>query len=314
MADARSVMDSGRVSIKRLPPKARTPEAVRRGPGLLSEPRRRKLTEILTYVVLVLGCVFALAPILWGLSTSLKVQSQIAAYPPVWWPSPFTLEHYTGLLIGPEIKRFFLNSALLAISTIVICLLVATPAAYAAARFKFRGKTSILLLLLASSMIPGISILIPIYTIAVQANLLNGYFVLIVVYTAWMIPQAVWFIRGFLDGIPAELEEAAMIDGCSRFGAFMRVVLPLMRPGLAATSMLIFMFVWNDFLIGAMLTTQEEMRTVQVGLVRYIQEPTGVWWGQFMAFAMLAIAPVVIAFLFLQRRFVEGLTAGGVKG
>ena len=167
MADARSVMDSGRVSIKRLPPKARTPEAVRRGPGLLSEPRRRKLTEILTYVVLVLGCVFALAPILWGLSTSLKVQSQIAAYPPVWWPSPFTLEHYTGLLIRPEIKSFFLNSALLAISTIVICLLVATPAAYAAARFKFRGKTSILLLLLASSMIPGISILIPIYTIAV---------------------------------------------------------------------------------------------------------------------------------------------------
>jgi multiple sugar transport system permease protein len=218
------------------------------------------------------------------------------------------------LLGRPNIGRFFLNSAILTVGTVALCLIVSAPAAYAAARFKFRGKNTLLLTILATSMIPGISILIPIYLLAITIDVLNSYLFMILVYSAWMIPQTIWFMKGFVEVVPQELEESALIDGCSWFGAFVRIVVPLIQPGLIAISILIFMFVWNDFLIGVILTTDDERRTVQVGLVRFIQDPIGVSWGEFMAFAMLAIAPVLVAFLLLQQRFVEGLTSGSVKG
>lgn len=273
-----------------------------------------RLVTFATYALLIIGCVIALAPILWGLSTSFKIQAEVSTYPPQWLPRTFTLANYSALINKVGVGRFFLNSIILSAGTIVLCLVIAAPAAYAAARLRFFGKNQLLLTILATSMLPGISILIPIYLLATRLEVLNSYIFMILVYSAWMVPQAVWFVRGFIETVPKELEESALIDGCSWFGAFVRIVLPLIGPGLAATAMLIFMFVWNDFLIGALLATREDMRTVQVGLVRFVQDPTGVWWGQFMAFAMMAIAPVLVAFLFLQRRFVEGLTSGGVKG
>ncbi|HZR02122.1 MAG TPA: carbohydrate ABC transporter permease [Burkholderiales bacterium] len=209
--------------------------------------------------------------------------------------------------------RVFFNSLVLAAGTIVLGLVVASPGAYAAARFRFRGKNAILLTILVTSMIPGISILIPIFLLAIRADLLNSYVFMILVYGAWLVPQAIWFIKGFIEVVPRELEEAALLDGCSLFSAFWRVTLPLIQPGLAAVAILFFVFVWNDFLIGAVLTNREEMRTVQVGLLRTIQD-IGISWGQFMAYAMLATAPILVAFLILQKRFVEGLTRGGVKG
>jgi multiple sugar transport system permease protein len=273
-----------------------------------------KWPNVVTYFTLSLGCVLALAPIVWGLLTSFKTQTNIAIYPPQWLPHPISLESYHVLLANKSVPRFFLNSLVLSAGTILLSLLVAAPGAYAAARFRFRGKHAILLTILATSMIPGISILIPIYLLAIRVKLLNSYTFLILVYAAWLVPQAIWFIKGFVEVVPRELEEAAFLDGCGVVGAFCRVILPLIQPGLAAVSILIFVFVWNDFLIGVTLTTQEEMRTVQVGLVRFLQDTLGVWWGQFMAFTMLAIAPVLVAFFLLQKRFVEGLTSGGIKG
>ena len=281
---------------------------------MITRRTRARLADIATYAVLVLGCVIAVAPIVWGLFTSFKPQSGIARYPPMWIPEPVSLEHYTALLSNAGFGRFFLNSVILSAGTIVLTLLVAAPAAYAAARFEFRGKNSLLLTILATSMIPGISILIPIYLLAIRSDVLNNYAFMILVYSAWLVPQAIWFIKGFIEVVPRELDEAAHIDGCSILGTFVRIVVPLIQPGLAAVAILTFIFVWNDFLIGAVLTTREEMRTVQVGLVRFIQDTIGVWWGQFMAFAMLAIAPVLLAFFLLQRRFIEGLSAGGIKG
>jgi multiple sugar transport system permease protein len=275
--------------------------------------RRSVLAEWGTYAVLVAGCLAVLAPIAWGVLTSMKPQASIAVYPPQWLPSPPSLEHYR-LLWGRGAPRFFLNSVVLASGTIVVSLLVAAPAAYAAARFRFRGKYPILVAILAASMIPGIAILIPIYLLAIRAQLLNSYAFMTLVYAAWLVPQAIWFIKGFVEVVPRELEEAALIDGCTLAGAFTRVILPLVQPGLAAVAILVFIVVWNDFLIGVTLTSREEMRTVQVGLVRFLQDQLGVWWGQFMAFTVLATAPVLVAFLLLQRRFVEGLTSGGIKG
>ena len=280
----------------------------------LSRKTRTRLTDVATYAILVLGCILALAPIAWGLFTSFKVQSNIALYPPQWFPSPVSFEHYATLFSNSGFGRFFVNSLILSAGTILLTLFVAAPAAYAAARFEFRAKNGLLLTILATSMIPGISILIPIYLLAIRADLLNSYIFMILVYSAWLIPQAIWFIKGFIETVPRELDEAAHLDGCTVLGVFFRIVVPLIQPGLAAIAILTFIFVWNDFLIGAVLTTNEEMRTVQVGLVRFIQDTIGVWWGQFMAFAMLAIAPVLVVFLVLQRRFIEGLSAGGIKG
>lgn len=275
---------------------------------------RITFADTATYAALSLGCVVAVAPMLWGLLSSFKLEANMGIYPPQWFPKPITLEHYRVVLTATVISRFFLNSIILSIGAILLSLVVASPAAYAAARLRFRFKNTILLTILATCMIPGIAILIPIYLLAIQAKLLNSYLFMILVYSAWMIPQAIWFIKGFIEVVPRDLEEAAMLDGCTVVGAICRILLPLIQPGLAAVSILTFIFVWNDFLIGVTLTTSEEMRPVQVGLVEIIHHDTGVFWGQLMAFGVLAIAPVLMAFFLLQKRFIEGLTLGGIKG
>ena len=280
----------------------------------LRRRRRAALGVFGTYSALVLGCAMALAPIAWGLLTSLKKQANIAAYPPQWLPDPVTVEHYVTLLTRTGVPQFLLNSLILSLGTVAVCLVVAPPAAYAAARFRFRAKRAVLLGILATSMIPGIAILIPLYLLAVHLGVLNSRAFMILAYAAWLIPQSIWLIKGFIETVPIELEEAAVLDGCSTLGVFVRIILPLIQPGLAAVGILVFIFVWNDFLIASALATEEQARTVQVGLVRYIQDTMGVWWGQFMAFAMLAVTPSLLAFLIMQRRFVEGLTGGAVKG
>jgi ABC-type glycerol-3-phosphate transport system permease component len=261
-----------------------------------------------------MGSLAVILPILWGILTSLKIETNIAIYPPQLLPHPVTLEHYVDIMVSRGAPRFILNSLILAVGTMFLTLVIAAPGAYAAARYRFRGKQAILLTILATSMIPGISILIPIYFAAVRAKVLNNYAFMIVVYTAWLVPQAIWLTKGFIETIPKGLDEAAMLDGCGTLGVFCRIILPLIQPGLAAISILVFVFVWNDFLIGVALTSQEEMRTVQVGLVRFLQDTMGVWWGQFMAFTVVAIAPVLLVFIFGQRRFIEGLSSGGIKG
>jgi multiple sugar transport system permease protein len=279
-----------------------------------SRSRRRAYADAATYAVLVIVSLLSVVPIAWGLMTSLKPDSDIAVYPPQWLPHRITLQHYTDLLSTSGVGRFFVNSLILSLGTICLCILVGIPAGYAVARFSFRGRNIILIGILAASMLPGISTLIPIFIVGARLGLVNNYFYLTLIYSAWLIPQSVWLIKNFIEAVPPELDEAAMIDGCSRVSVLVRIIAPLIRPGLAAVAVLIFLFVWNDFLIGSALTTREDMRTVQVGLVRFMQNPAGVWWGQFMAFAMLSIAPVLAMFFFLQRHFVEGLTSGGVKG
>jgi ABC-type glycerol-3-phosphate transport system permease component len=284
----------------------------------VTRKRRRRISAIAadaaTYGILVVGCLLAVAPILWGVLTSVKQSADVLAYPPRFFPWPLTLENYVAIFSLPSTLDYFFNSFVLAIGTIVLAVATALPAAFAAARFDFRAKNGIMFGILAMSMVPGISILIPIYILASKLWLVNSFPYMILVYSAWMVPQAVWFIKGFIEVLPRDLDEAALIDGCSYFGILTRIIIPLIRPGIAAISVLIFMFVWNDYLVNAVLASAENSRTVQVALVRYTQNTVGVSWGQFMAFATLAIAPVLILFLIMQRSFVEGLASGSVKG
>ncbi len=276
--------------------------------------RVRQLREdLLTYGLLTLGSLVLLPPIAWAVLTSFKLDQNIIVYPPQWIPVPATIEHYAALF-KTTAPRLLLNTIIVGLGTILVAVVLAFPAAYAASRFSFRGREPLMLALLAVSMIPGIAILVPLYVAALRLGVINTYPLLIVVYSAWAVPQVIWFMRGFIENIPSEMEEAALIDGCSRSQVLWHITVPLVRPGIAAIAIFVFLLVWNDYLVGISLTTTEEMRLVQVGLVALTQTGFGATWGLFMAYAVVAFAPVLILFLGLQRWFISGLTSGGLKG
>jgi multiple sugar transport system permease protein len=267
--------------------------------------------RVFAYLVLIVAAVGSFFPIYWALNTSLKLETRNVTFPPQWLPDPVTFEHYAYVLTS-MLPRSYLNSILLAAGTILLVLVVAIHAGYAAARFKFRGKNVILFVLLSTIMVPGIVTLIPQYFLAVQLGLHDTYLVLVLIFAAWQTPTATWILRGFFETIPPELEEAAMVDGCSRISAFYRVVVPLSQPGLVAASILVFVWVWNEFVIALNLTSSLATRPLTVGLYFFVAE-SGIEWGRMAAAASLALIPVMVLFAVLQRRFIQGLTAGAVK-
>jgi ABC-type glycerol-3-phosphate transport system permease component len=264
------------------------------------------------YAALTLASAFALSPILWCFSTSLKTANNAVAIPPQWIPQPATLDNYV-LVMGSSLPRYFVNSVIVSLLTVVLTVVVAALGGYAAARFNFRGKNSVLLGILSTVMVPGVVILVPLYMIASALGIIDTYFVLVLVFTAWQAPAILWLMRGFFEGIPRDLEEAAQIDGCTPLGALVRVILPVARPGLAAAAILVFVYVWNEFIVALVLTTSDDMRVLPVGLYFYISA-FGVQWGQLTAAITVAIVPVIVVFLALQRHFIQGLTRGAVKG
>ncbi|HWT79175.1 MAG TPA: carbohydrate ABC transporter permease [Candidatus Acidoferrum sp.] len=274
---------------------------------------RQQMTDAATYAVLGVASVVALGPILWGLATSFKTSAGVVAMPPQWLPAPVTFENYRLVLLNSSLPRCFLNSLVVALCGVTLTLAVGCHAGYAAARFTFPGKNGLLLMILATAMIPGISIMAPLYLVATKVGLHDTYWIQILIYSAWQVPSIVWLIRGFFESVPPDLEEAAMIDGCSRLRAFYHIVLPIAQPGLAAAAILVFVYIWNDFLIGAAFTVTEHMRPMQVGLYLFIRD-SGVEWGRFMAYTMIGLIPIIGLFVALQRRFIQGLAAGATKG
>lgn len=273
------------------------------------KPRREHALVALTLA----ACVFAAGPVVWGLLTSLKPATQVVAYPPQLLPSPPTLASFAAVWTESNFPVFFRNSLLVTAVSVALSLVLAVHAAYGLARFHFRGKTMLMLGILATSMIPGIAILVPLYNLSVQTGLYNTLTGMVVVYTAWNVPLLVWLLKGFFESVPLELEEAARMDGCGRYPTFYRIVLPIARPGLLAGSIMAMMSVWNDFLIGFTLAVSEQKRLLPYGLYAYISN-IGVDWGQLMAATVLALLPVVFAFLIMQKWLVQGLMAGAVKG
>ncbi len=259
------------------------------------------------------ACLFAAGPLVWGVLTALKPAAEVVTYPPNLMPSKITFESFRQVWTDSNFPTYFRNSLMVTGIATATSLVVAVHAAYGLARFEFAGKTALMLGLLATSMIPGIAILVPLYNLSVHTGLYNTFTGLVVVYTAWNIPLLVWLLKGFFESVPVELEESAMIDGCSRMRAFYTIVLPMARPGMLAGSIMAMMFVWNDFLIGFTLAVTEDKRLIPYGLYSFISN-IGVDWGQLMAATVISLTPVVIAFLVLQKWLVQGLMAGAVKG
>lgn len=283
----------------------------------ITTTRRGRLSKLVrgipTGIFILIAAIVVLPPVAWILSTSLKTPNDTIQFPPRWIPDPISLAEYAGLFNSTNI-RFFINSLAYASGTIVLALAICIPAAYVATRYRSRRMETVMTGILVLSMVPAIVVFIALYSMFVKTALVNTYPFLIVVYAAIICGQTILFLRNFIENIPVEIEEAAAIDGCSRLQIVWRIVLPLIRPGIAAIAIFIFVFVWNDYLVGTVLATTEDMKTVQNGIVRYLQTGYGAFWGLFAAFIVVAFIPVLALFSAFQRWFVAGLTSGGVKG
>lgn len=255
-----------------------------------------------------------LFPIYWMVITAFKRPADIFAVPPDIVPAPPTLEGFNKAVIGNEaVFQGIVNSLLIASGSLVITLALGAPAAYGLARLRLRFTGLIILIMLMAQMLPTINLALPMFAIFSQLGLVDTYFALIIANVSLTLPFAIIIMRPYFLAVPGELVEAAMLDGCTRFDAFRRIVLPLVRPGVVVTGALTFLTAWGEFVFGLTLATSDEMQPITVVLNRFIAQ-YGTRWNELMAVSTVIALPIVLTFLFAQKHLVEGLTAGATKG
>jgi multiple sugar transport system permease protein len=275
--------------------------------------KQQRGERAVAYIVALGFAFFAAFPILWALITSLKFEKDIITRNIVLIPSPATLTNYVAIWTQSNLPQLMWNSAVTTFYTVIICVAAGTLAAYSVSRYRFAMRTQILLFYLVLRMFPVVLMVIPLFIILRGAGLLDTRIGLALAYTAFLLPIFIWLMKGYFDAIPIELEESARIDGCSRLGAMVRVVLPLVRGGLWACAVFIGIAAWNEYLFALMLTTSSGSRTWPVGLQLMVGE-FQLPWGALTAGGILSILPVLVLFAFVQRTMVRGIAAGAVKG
>jgi len=274
-------------------------------------PLGRRLLADSAGIVVFLLCVF---PVYWMISTSFQTRREIRAPEPTWHPFGGTLDNYRRLFEGGEFLTALKMSLFVTVATVAVALFFAFLAAVAVTRFRFRGRKGFIVTLLVIQMIPVEGLFISQYKMLEGAHLLNTVAGLTLVYVASVLPFTIWTLRGFVAGVPYELEEAAMVDGCTSVGAFFRVTFPLLAPGLVATGVYGFIQAWNEFTLALVVMTRDDKKTLPVWLSTFTDVNRGTDWGAVMAGSTLIAIPVIIFFLIVQGRMTSGLTAGGVKG
>ena len=256
---------------------------------------------------------FVLAPLYWMTVTAFKSDNQIVARTDDLWPTPWTTEQFTNLFTGRAFGTWYVNTILVSVASTVIALVCAALAGYALARLKFRGSESFTVTILLTYVMPGALLFIPLYQLMSGIGLNDSLWSLVLAYPTFTLPFATWLLVGYFKSIPADLEEAALVDGCTRFGAFIRVVLPLAKPGLLAVALFTLTNAWNEFLFAFVFITKDDYKTLPVGMQSMIFGDV-VPQGQLAAASLLISIPVVLMYAFGQRFLTEGLTAGAVKG
>ncbi len=270
--------------------------------------------RIIIHIVLILACIVSVFPVLRVLAVSLRPGDRLMSTDLAIIPPDATLESYRIILFDKPFLGWVWNSLAITIATALIGVILAATAAYAFSRWKFPGRSVGLVFLLATQMIPASMLMIPIYILAIKLGMVGTYKGLVIAYCVTSIPFSVWILKGYFDTIPADLEEAARIDGCSQLQAFWRVLLPLSTPALAITFLFNFMSAWNEYLLArVMLGSSESLMTWPLGLQR-LQGQYATQWGQFSAGSILVMIPVVVLFLYSSKYLISGLTLGGVKG
>jgi multiple sugar transport system permease protein len=268
-------------------------------------------------IFLVFMLIYTVVPMAWMLLTALKSSFAAMQYPPQWWPAEPTLDNFRRLLdpqsrIGADFLRYFWNSLWVSTLTTVIAVAVGVPAAYAFSRFRFPGRTFLFFAVLLRNMFPAVIFLVPLFILMRWLGLVNTHGSLILTYLTFGLPLAIWLLKGFYDNIPIQLEQAARIDGATRFQAFLLVVMPLSTPGIIATAIYSFIGAWNEYIYAATFLNRHDQMTLPVGIQRFFAENSTDWPG-LMAATFLMSVPVVVLFLILQRYFVRALTEGAVK-
>lgn len=264
------------------------------------------------FAVLLFVC-FILFPFLWQILTSFKPPEQLFKIPPDWWPSKFYLGNYINVFAKRPFLTYLQNSAIVSSVTTLFVILLGSFCAYAVAKLQFKGKTLLLGLVLTVSMFPHISMLSPLFITLKSLKLLNTYAGLILPYTTFGLPMAIWILTSFFKEIPDELEESAYIDGCTRIQSFWKVIVPLAAPGVFTTAILVFIHAWNEFLFALSFMSKDTMRTVPVAIAMFPGEHD-LPWGDIAAASVVVTVPLIVMVLIFQRRIIAGLTAGGVKG
>jgi multiple sugar transport system permease protein len=268
---------------------------------------------VISYGVLIGLAFVVLFPFYWMTITSFKSEEQMRSLVSMFWPKPLVGENYEQLLSKTDFVKWYGNSATVAISSTLLATAVGTIGAYALARLRFLGRGFMASATLITYLVPPSILFIPLYAQMRNLGLANSLAGLIAAYPSFTVPFVTWLLMGYFESIPEELEEAAMIDGATRFGAFYRIVLPLSAPGVLAAGLYAFTQAWNEFLYALVFITDGKLRTLPVGLASFITGDV-YGWGYLMAGAVLTTLPVIAAYIYLQKYMVEGLTAGSVKG
>ena len=279
----------------------------------MSKSAIARLQGAVSYAFLLGLLLVVIFPFYWMTVTSLKSEDQMRSLVSMFWPSPFVVDNYRHLLQKTDFVAWFGNSVFVAVSSTVLATAIGTIGAYSLARLRFLGRGFMASATLITYLVPPSILFIPLYAQIRNLGLADSLTGLIVAYPSFTVPFVTWLLMGYFESIPVELEESAMIDGATRFGAFWRVVLPLSAPGVLAAGLYAFTQSWNEFLYALVFITDVKLRTLPVGLSSFITGDV-YGWGFLMAGAVLTTLPVIAAYIYLQKYMVEGLTAGGVKG
>jgi N,N'-diacetylchitobiose transport system permease protein len=276
---------------------------------------RRRRARRTAWDVLGLGVTAVLVfPVFWMISTAFKANDEIVSLTPSWLPLEPTFAHFRDAIHRPYFWADVRNSLVIVGVTVAISVVVAFLAAVALARYRFSGRKLFVVLVIGIQMLPQAGLIIPLYVVLARYHQVNALSGVIVTYLTFVLPFSVWTLRGFLIGIPKELEEAAMVDGSTRLGVFVKILLPLMGPGLVATSVFAFITTWNEYIFARVLLNDQGKQTVTVWLSYFYGSSRHTDWGALMAASTLTAIPVVVFFLLVQRRIAFGLTAGAVRG
>ena len=278
--------------------------------------KKKRVKKIITVILVILVCMFALFPFVWMISTSFKPANEVYSKTPSFIPNEPTVEGYTEMLTTQsstfDFPQWLTNSVIVALLTTVFSMIIATLGGYGLSRFRFRGRGFLSYFILTTQVLPGSLLIIPLYVITGNLQLLDTRIGLVAAYCTFSVPFCTWMMKGFFDTIPISLEEAARVDGAGRFRIFSTVVLPLTVPGLVATGIFSFINGWNEYLFASTFMKSYENWTLPVGIASFQGQYT-TNWGTLMAGAVLITIPVVILFLLLQKHLVSGMTAGAVK-
>lgn len=280
----------------------------------MKKSQKRKVINLVRFLILAFYFLLVTLPIYWMVITSLKTNPEIINSQKItYFPEVFTLENYTSLFNMLDYGRYLYNSTLITVISAICVVILSIFGGYGLARFKFKGKGAVLLFFLITQMVPSILVIIPLYIFFSKAGLINTHFSLFLFYMITNLPFCVITMRSFFERIPYVLEEAAYVDGCSRMQSLVKIILPVMFPGIVAVFVFAFVGAWNELIAGTIFINTPDMWTIPVGLKSLIGK-YNVQWGALMAGGVLALLPTGIMFIFVQKYVVEGLTSGAVKG